>query len=245
MTRKRKLRLGISLLASFAILFYFLLTPVFKDSAGQKLTGLQYADQLFNELSKGSSYFIPAAQIAARSVSGKTAALNVPLGSETLVPVAEKLLAGADASNIRSRDGHMIFRADLSRLLSAATDDSALLYDNDGAALRQKYGFPPLEVASAWWHLLEPCIHALQKRKLNSEAAAVETVTRRAIEPGNNFYGITARKVADNIPLLCAFLLFYVIYTVWYGFAIYEVFDGLGLMNAQVEEIETECEERD
>ena len=50
---------GCLLLISFLILFAIMLMPIMKDELGNHVTGLQYADNVFNELSKGSSYFIP------------------------------------------------------------------------------------------------------------------------------------------------------------------------------------------
>ena len=57
----------------------------------------------------------------------------------------------------------------------------------------------------------------------------VDHVLRRAIEPGNNFYSVTAAKVSEHVMLMVAMLVFYVLYTLWYGFAIFELFEGIGL----------------
>lgn len=51
----------------------------------------------------------------------------------------------------------------------------------------------------------------------------------KGVEPSYNFFGITPMRVVDNIPLVAGFLIFYVIYTMWYGFAIFELFEGIGL----------------
>ena len=50
---------GTLMLLSFLVLLCVLFMPVFRDENGKKLTGLQYSDNVFNQLSKGSSYFIP------------------------------------------------------------------------------------------------------------------------------------------------------------------------------------------
>lgn len=54
-------------------------------------------------------------------------------------------------------------------------------------------------------------------------------VMKKAIEPGYNFYGINAAKVTDKMGIMTGLLVFYVIYTMWYGFAIFELFEGIGL----------------
>ena len=52
----------------------------------------------------------------------------------------------------------------------------------------------------------------------------------RSIEPGYNFFGIFPRKaVRDNIALLTFMLVFYVVYTLWYGYGVFELFEGFGL----------------
>ena len=58
---------GSLLLISFLVLFAVLLTPIMRDENGNHLTGLQYADNVFNELSKGSSYFIQACARTSRA----------------------------------------------------------------------------------------------------------------------------------------------------------------------------------
>ena len=63
----------------------------------------------------------------------------------------------------------------------------------------------------------------------DAEAQVVDQVIRRAIEPGNNFFSVTAVKVSDHIWLMSGMLIFYVIYTLWYGFSIFELFEGIGL----------------
>ena len=68
-----------------------------------------------------------------------------------------------------------------------------------------------------------------QRQNKVGDASVVDTVVRRAVEPGNNFYTVPATKVVDHLFLMIGLLVFYVVYTMWYGFAIFEIFDGIGL----------------
>ncbi len=70
---------GCLLLLSFLLLFVIMLMPLMKDELGNHMTGLQYADNVFNELSKGSSYFIPGVRNIVKTVEGKTVELSVKL----------------------------------------------------------------------------------------------------------------------------------------------------------------------
>ena len=222
---------GSGLLISFAILLALILCPLLPGEDGEKITGLEYADQIFNELSKGSSNFMKLARETARSMDGRQVYLVSPLNSEYQAELARTLLSDAGVPQLKVDGDRLAFRGNLGAILEAAVNDSELLFHNDGAAVSSRYGgTAPLDVSNTWWRLLDPCIRELQKEKKLEEANAVDLVIRKAIEPANNFYGIPAKKVSENLLLLCALLLFYVGYTIWYGFGIYEIFEGLGLM---------------
>ena len=83
---------GSLLLISFLVLFAVLLTPIMRDENGNHLTGLQYADNVFNELSKGSSYFIPGVRENVKSVDGKMVQMTVTMKKAALAPLAVALL---------------------------------------------------------------------------------------------------------------------------------------------------------
>ena len=221
---------GSLLLVSFLVLFCVLLMPVMRDEYGNHLTGLQYADNVFNELSKGSSYFIPGVRKNVQSVDGKVVTITVKLKKAALAPVAAMALQTSGATDVKVDDGKVTFTGDLGKILASATDDSDALYHNDADTVSKKYGGEPaLKVAAAWWYLLSPSIKELQKQRLIGEAQVVDHVLRRAIEPGNNFYSVTAAKVSEHVWLMAAMLVFYVLYTLWYGFGIFEMFEGIGL----------------
>lgn len=221
---------GCLLLISFLILFAIMLMPIMKDELGNHVTGLQYADNVFNELSKGSSYFIPGVRENLKSVEGKDVQITVKLKKGDLAPLAAMILEKSGATNVSAEDGKVSFSGNLGLILASATDDSDNLYNNDAAAVAQKYdGEPGLKVASAWWYVLSPTIKELQKQHKIVESQVVDHVLRRAIEPGNNFYSVPAAKVSEHLVLMSAMLIFYVLYTLWYGFAIFELFEGLGL----------------
>ena len=221
---------GCLLLVSFFILFAIMLMPIMKDELGNHVTGLQYADNVFNELSKGSSYFIPGVRQNLKNVEGKDVQITVKLKKADLAPLAGMVLEKSGATDVRVEDGKVSFSGNLGLILTSATDDSDKLYNNDAAAVAQKYdGEPALKVAAAWWYVLAPTIKELQKQHKIAESQVVDHVLRRAIEPGNNFYSVPAAKVSEHLMLMSAMLIFYVLYTLWYGFAIFELFEGLGL----------------
>ena len=243
---------GLLMLITFGILFCALLFPIMRDERGNHLTGLQYADNVFNELSKGSSNFIPQCRQVSDTMKGKTVTVSIPFKKAELMDTAIAVFkkAGLDAKN---DNGRFAFSGDLGAILGLATDMSEKLYQNDAKSVVSLLGmetelakvdaskFDPahkdvlvqevvaLKAARAVWYALSPSIKALQKQSLVGEAKAVDQVLRRAVEPGNNYYSVEPVKVKDHIVLLAAMLIFYILYTLWYGFSIFELFEGLGL----------------
>lgn len=145
-------------------------------------------------------------------------------------PPAVALLQKSAPAEAAGRRRQGDFKASLGLILTSATDDADALYHNNADAVSQKYGGEPaLKVAAAWWYLLSPSIKELQKQRLFGEAQVVDHVLRRAVEPGNNFYSVAPAKVSEHVWLMSGMLIFYVLYTLWYGFSIFELFEGIGL----------------
>lgn len=209
--------------------------PLFRDSEGRKLNSIQYADMIFNQLSKGSSWFVPQVLSDIENYQdSKALTLKARIANERFRQIALLELKTAGVEGIVSRDGTIVFTGNLAAILKNATEDSAAIYKNDEEFIEDRYkGIPPLQITEAWWHLLSPLVKSLEIRGENRPARLIEEVIKRAIEPGNNFYGLPSARVADNILLICALLAFYVIYALWYGFAIYHLFAGFGLLGEE------------
>lgn len=220
---------GLFLLITFLALFAVIISPIFSDDKGKKITGLEYADAMFNSLSKGSSYFIPAVRERVATVQGKQVEVTITIKNAER---SKFMLLALDKAGMKAQlDGDKLtYAGDLGALLNAAVADSDLMYDNNSTAVSQRYdNVSALGIMNAWWHMLSPSIKALQKQDRVSDASVIDAVVRRAVEPGSNFYSVPATKVADHLFLMAGLLIFYVIYTLWYGFAIFELFDGVGL----------------
>jgi hypothetical protein len=54
-------------------------------------------------------------------------------------------------------------------------------------------------------------------------------VKKKAVECAYNYYGIEPQRIADRVGIVIFSLLFYVLYTCWYGYAIIFMFEGWGL----------------
>ena len=58
-SKKGAFTIGLLMAISFAVVLFVMFSEIFPGPAGKKVNGLDWADDLFNKLAKGSSYFIP------------------------------------------------------------------------------------------------------------------------------------------------------------------------------------------
>ena len=218
---------GAVLMLSFAAVFTTILMPVFPGAQG-RVTGLDYADNLFNRLAKGSSWFVPEITPRVTAMTGKEIEVAVRVKNAAAADAAVKLLtvngAAADAA-----EGLVRVKMDLGKLLGAVLADCDALYHDTPEPVRAKYGMDGYAALAHWRETLHPMIKELQKMKRIPEAQVVDTVIRKGIEPAYNFRGIEAGDVKKEFAVMLALLIFYVFYTLWYGFAVFELFTGIGL----------------
>ena len=148
--------------------------------------------------------------------------------AEAIPAIIEQVkAAGAEAVPV---EGGLSLKGDLKKLLSAMVLDSQSIYNNKADEVAARHGGRKgTDVLKTWHVLAKEMVKPLQKEGMVAEANVVYTVQTKGVELGFNFYGIKAVKVSDNIPLVAGVLIFYVIYTMWYGFAIFELFEGMGL----------------
>ena len=228
-TNGKSIGIGVALAISFLVVLVMIFTPMFgKDANGKGMNGLDYADDLFNKLSKGSSYFIPKLQKSAAGYAGRHFAAEVSLEKPETAALAANLFTAAGAS-AQAEGGKLTVSGDLGAVLVAVLRDSDEMYRNDGKAVAERYGAKEKDALRAWWTSLTAIDKFLKKNGKIEEAKIISDVYKKAIETAYNYYGIPAEKVADKAVLMTAILVFYVAYTLWWGFAIFYIFDGIGL----------------
>ncbi len=221
----KSLSVGIVLALSFAGILGLIFSPVFGDGKN----GLVFADNLFNKLSKGSSYFIP--KVAKKNEEFKLAQIDVVLRldkPDQMNPLAIRLLASTGAS-ANTASPEIKLSGNLGAILSQVLADADDMFKNDGAKVSGRYGTDEKEVMTSWWNVLKGMDKELKKQGRIAEANIVSDVMKKAVEPAYNFYKIDGQKVSEKAGLMTGLLIFYVAYTMWWGFAIYYLFEGLGL----------------
>jgi uncharacterized membrane protein len=80
-----------------------------------------------------------------------------------------------------------------------------------------------------WYNVLDRMNKTFMKEKMAAEAKICSDVMKKAVEASYNFYKVDAEKVKEKAGLMTFLLVFYVAYTMWWGFAIFFLFEGLGL----------------
>ena len=232
-TNKTSFMIGAMLAASFFGVLLLIFSPIFGDGRN----GLTYADEMCNTLSKGSSYFIPELQKNAEKFNGQTLSVKIsaakpddkPGDTEKRIENISKVLTTAGAK-IEVTGTDMKIEGDLGAILVSALQDSDAMYKNQGDAIKARYGADDeKKIFRQWYNAFTSMDKALKKDGKVEQAKVISDVTKKAVETAYNYYKVEAVKVKDKAVLMTALLVFYVAYTMWWGFAIYYIFDGVGL----------------
>jgi len=221
---KRTLSIGVILGLTFLGVLTLIFSPVFGDGKN----GLVYSDDMFNKLSKGSSYFIPKVAKSNEKYMNTTVSVSVKLDKPEQNAGAIKVLT-VGGTEVKSSGTDLQINGNLGTLMAKILQDADDMYKNDGKRISDRYGVDEKEVMTSWWNVLKALDKELKKQGRIDESKIVSDVMKKAVEPAFNFYQIDAQKVADKAGTMTGLLVFYVIYTMWWGFSIFYIFDGIGL----------------
>jgi hypothetical protein len=224
------------------VTFFVVLTLMFMPLIDGKNT-LEYLDNLFNTISKGStSSYIPKQMATAEKLMGKMVDMNFKFtdgereehkgffakGAETAANAAKLLAPLTDKVEVSAEV--VKTSLDLGKMIKAAMVDSQAMFDGKPEQISARYaGMDAKMVMFTWWKVLN---NAARQFKLAGSAAnekATSDALKRGVELGYNYAGITPKKVSEEIVVLSTCLVFYVIYTLWWGMAIMYLFEGFGL----------------
>jgi len=227
---KKSIGIGVVLAISFWVVQAMIFTPMF----GNGMNGLDFADDMFNKLSKGSSNFIPKLQKSAQGFAGRSFQADVTLKKADGTPAPETAALAANlftaaGAAAKSEGANLTVSGDLGAVLAVVLRDADEMYRNDGKAVAARYGVKEKDALRAWWTSFSAVDKYLKKNGKIEDAKIISDVMKKGVETAYNYYGIPAEKVADKAALMTFLLVFYVVYTMWWGFAIFYIFDGIGL----------------
>lgn len=216
---KKPFYTGFFMAAAFAAVLVIFFLPVLGGR-----TPLQAADDLFNSVSKDSSYYIPSLRehAVAHKDDRVDAKLAMPDAEAASQAAAVLTAAGAEATATKET---VAVKGNLGQLLGAALDDADVAFKNT----KEARGQPAKVTMYAWHNTLKGLYKQLKTSSQFEKASAVEEVISKGVEVSYNFYGILPRPVSANVGILTAALIFYLVYTMWWGYAIMWLCDGIGL----------------
>ena len=221
--RKKEFTLGLVLLIAFFVVLFLFFSPIFK---GQN--GLDYLDSLYNSISKGSAYYIPKLRDEAKGFNGNNVELSFAMANPIQAQQTSQLFMRAGAM-VNVTDAKLRVTGDLGKILENCLVDSDAMYQNDGNAITGKYGYGERQALYNWWQSFKGVEKNLNEQKKFKEAKAIANISKKGIEASYNFYKIEPQSIMDRLGVVIFSLVFYVIYTLWYGFAIMFMFEGWGM----------------
>ncbi len=210
----------------FLVVLFYMFTPNFGG-----VNAFDASDKLFNSIAKGSTNYFEMLKEESQPFAGNSMNVNLELEDKAMNKNAEKLLgvAGAEVS----ADGHKLaVKGTLGKIIDSALKDSEDMFFNKGNIVSDRYGIPEKEALFTWWQIFKATIKAFNGDKRFKEAAMIEEVLARGVGVGYNFYKIEPEKASTKAGMLSFALIFYIVYTLWWGFAIFFMAEGLGLQLA-------------
>lgn len=220
---KKKFSGGLALMIGFVIILILFFSPIYGG-----IDGLDYLDNLYNSISKGSAYYIPKIKEDIKAYKGNSITVNVVMADERQAGQTALLFKTAGAM-VTATDAQLKITGDLGKILENCLTDADAMYWNKGKQVSGRYNYDERAVLYHWWKAFKEMEKDLKKQKKFKEAKVLTLVMGKAIEASYNYYTIEPQKIADRLGLVIFSLIFYVVYTMWYGFAILFMFEGWGL----------------
>ncbi len=222
-TKKKELGIGIFLMVTFIAVMIAIFMPLV-DGGNM----LNYLDNLYNSISKGSAYYIPKVEHLVEEHGSAAVTLNLKMADSNAARNTEQLFSKTGATTAVEENNLMV-NGDIEAIFKACLEDAESAYHNRSEDLVARYGMEARPTLHAWWQALGAMEKDLNRQKLFAAAQLTHTVKAKTVECAYNYYGIKAQAINDRWGTVLFSLLFYVIYTVWYGYGIMYIFEGLGL----------------
>lgn len=236
---KKKLVLSLFMALVFFGLLLAMFSPIFDGE-----NALKASDRLFNSISKGSSNYIPGLKTSMAKHQGTPLALTLRFvdgkaeGHEDVSVVGADVAAKAaqvlgSVAQAEAQGETVELSGDLGAILGAALADAEALFENRGQEVAARHGMDEREALFIWWKALTAVDAELKLAGGKDNVAlakSVHAVIAKGVEVGYNYYGITPESAGSRAGILTFSLVFYVIYTLWWGMTIFYFFEGLGLV---------------
>ncbi|WP_243312748.1 hypothetical protein [Fundidesulfovibrio agrisoli] len=235
---------GAFLMVTFLAVFFCIMSPLFKDQNGKPQNGLEFSDDFFNMLAKNSSDYFDQVKATVAKQKGVqvavTATVAKPDPKDEPDPAKAQDKANKDAqayakaltasgAQVEVKDNVMTIKGDLGAMTEFATAKAMKVFAVVGTDVDKPENLADRKLCKDLWKGFGSMMKPLQKEGKVAEAKVLDTVMRKGLEPAYNFYGVPGEPVSKNLTLLISLLAFYVVYTMWYGYSIFFMFEGVGM----------------
>jgi len=217
-----KLVVGAVLMVSFIGVLVAIFMPLID---GENV--LDYLDNLYNSISKASAYYIPKLEHAVEEHAGEQVVLDLAFDDEAEAGRAATLLEQAGGEVTRTGSAVEVSGA-LDMLLRGCLDDADDLYHNRGDAVTTRHRMDERVVLHTWWQVLGAVEKDLTRQREFELAEVAATIKAKGVECAYNYYRIEPQAIGERWEIVLFSLVFYVLYTIWYGYAVMFTFEGLG-----------------
>lgn len=220
---RKRLYQGLGLAGAFAAILFLMFLPIFEGK-----NGLDYLDALYNSISKGSAYYVPALREKVAHFEGQGVSVRLTMKDEGQA-AQTALLFSKGGAEVQQTGAEVQVKGDVGRILANCLDDTDEMYANRGEKLREKYGYEEKQAMFNWWSALKEMQKDLGRQEKFELVNLLSPVMKKGVECAYNYYGIQAQKISERLVIVVVSLVFYVVYTIWYGFAVLFLFEGWGL----------------
>jgi hypothetical protein len=220
--KKKELSVGLFLMVTFIAVMIVIFMPIIEGE-----NALDYLDNLYNSISKGSANYLEKVEHMVEDHGSEMVTLNLKMGDATAAEKTEPLFARAGMTTTVENNNLMV-NGDLESIFAGCLEDAESAYFNRGDELLDRYGMDARSTLHSWWLALSAMEKDLNRQRLFPAAQLTHTVQAKTVECAYNYYGIEAQAIKDRWGTVLFSLVFYVLYTIWYGYAIMYIFEGLG-----------------
>jgi hypothetical protein len=214
---------GMGLMGGFIVVFFIMFMPIFNGH-----NALNYMDGLYNSISKGSAYYVPDLKKEAAKELNKSVSVTLKMKDEKQAKETVQILLGTGAQ-VALSGAELKMTGDLGKILTVVLDDTDLMFYNKGKEIQAKYNMDERQAYYNWYTVLKAMDKDLTHQKKFAEAKVVATVIKKGVECAYNYYQVEPQNIGEKAGIVIFSLVFYVVYTLWYGFAILFMFEGWGL----------------
>ena len=211
---------GFALLVGFFVVLALMFSPLFEGK-----NALNYLDSLYNSISKGSAYYIPKLKKEVADFKAEPVSITITMKNQQQAEKTALLFTKSGASADVSGSGIKI-SGDINKILENCLEDSDNMFNNKGSIVSEKYGYPEKEVLFNWWSAIKVMDKEFGKQGKFKEMKIIGSVSTKGVECSYNYYTIIPQKITEKLGIVVFSLVFYVVYTMWYGFAILFMFEG-------------------